>query len=62
MELVTSEFDSEAWSLNQRIASVLDATKRNSHWSDFPQLASNGEEYAVFWVDDNKIKKKFLYR
>ncbi|MEJ2402877.1 MAG: hypothetical protein P8171_01090 [Candidatus Thiodiazotropha sp.] len=56
MDLVSSEFDGEAWGLTQRISSVLDGTKRNIHWSDFPQLASNGEDYAVFWLDDKKIK------
>jgi hypothetical protein len=60
IDLVTSEFDGEAWDHNQRITSVLDVTKvMNTRWSDFPQLASNGEDYAVFWIDDDKIKCSF---
>lgn len=60
LDLVSSEFDGKAWSPDQRITSALDASKMIERWSHCPQLATNGVDYAVFWIDDNKIKNSFF--
>ncbi|MEJ2608899.1 MAG: hypothetical protein P8179_02165 [Candidatus Thiodiazotropha sp.] len=62
MNIYSSEFDGVNWSSRQAVTTDLELIAIGDFWygyPDVPQLASNGEDYAIFWFDRGKVNSSF---
>jgi hypothetical protein len=54
----SSEFDGVSWNSKQAVPDALTPDVW-SGFTDFPQLGSNGTDYAIFWFDRGKVNGSF---
>ena len=62
MNIYSAEFDGTNWTPRQTVTTDLSRIGITDLWygyPDVPQLASNGEDYAIFWFDRGKANSSF---